>query len=500
MTPPEGRRPTVAYLSFSTGEFDARSFRMARSAIAAGYAVTVYSRWHAGQAPVEEKEGYRLVRAPFSWRLIVPGLRGPARRKIAHEMAAAGRAYAKGDGSPQLRQSLAGAAPAGTGAVAAAPGAGAAGDAPARRRSLVERAARYPFRIARRTYRRVVRRLVAWRRILLIFPIRPLAWATALDDIAEPADIWHGMWAGSLPALERMRRRHGGHTIYDSRDVYMLSREFSRLGWPLRPLLAAIERHWAQRADRILTVNEPYADLLVKQLRVRRPPVVMNCPEAWTPPVPAPDRIRDALGIPPATRIALYQGQLTTERGIEQAMDAILEVDGAVLVLLGFGDLEARFRARASAPPYEGRVMVLPAVTPDELLPWTASADAMVMAIQPTTVNHRFTTPQKLFEAIATGVPVVASDLPGMAAIVNESGVGELCDPTSPASIAGAMRRILDQPAEAAAAQRARILGVAHERYNWDAQLSTLFALYGDLAPAPTIRVPVAVGASRVGP
>ena len=91
-----------------------------------------------------------------------------------------------------------------------------------------------------------------------------------------------------------------------------------------------------------------------------------------------------------------------------------------------------------------GRVFVLPAVTPGELLDWTASADVMVMAIQPTTVNHRFTTPQKLFEAIAAGVPVVASDLPGMAPIVRESGVGELCDPTVPVSIAAAIRRIVE--------------------------------------------------------
>ena len=96
LTPPQtaGRRPRIAYLSFSTGEYDARTFRMARSALDAGYDVVMYSRWHAGQPPVEELDGYRLVRAPFSWRLIVPGLRGPARRKIRREMAEAARVHA----------------------------------------------------------------------------------------------------------------------------------------------------------------------------------------------------------------------------------------------------------------------------------------------------------------------------------------------------------------------------------------------------------------------
>jgi hypothetical protein len=64
----------------------------------------------------------------------------------------------------------------------------------------------------------------------------------------------------------------------------------------------------------------------------------------------------------------------------------------------------------AESPLYGGRVLMLAAVTPAELLPWTASADVSVIAIQPTTVNHRHTTPQKLFESIANGVPVVASE------------------------------------------------------------------------------------------
>jgi glycogen synthase len=494
------RRPRIAYLSFSSGEYDARSFRMARSAIDAGYEVTIYARWHAGQPPVEEHDGYRLIRAPYSWRLAVPILRGPARRKIRREMAAAARVHAARSrdaagpsqvGGRSVAKTSLDSTPAPFTAtdVVPPPAVSHGTGQPPARRSLPERIVRYPFRVARRVWRRAVRTVRTWRRVVQIFPLRPIAWARSLDEYAEPADIWHGMWAGSLPALERMRDRHGGRTIYDSRDVYMQSREFSRLGWPVRPALAALERRWAKQADRVLTVNEPYADLLATQLEVPRPPIVMNCPAVWTPPTPAPDLIRAATGIPPGTPIALYQGQLMSERGIEQAMDAILEIPNAVLVLLGYGDWAEKLKAQSEAPPFRGRVILVPAVTPAELIDWTASSDVMVMAIQPTTINHRFTTPQKLFEAIAAGVPVVASDLPGMATIVNGSGVGELCDPTSPASIAAAIRRVIERPPEARAALRAHVRTVARERYNWDAQLSTLFGMYGELAPPPVPRV-----------
>jgi glycosyltransferase involved in cell wall biosynthesis len=263
----------------------------------------------------------------------------------------------------------------------------------------------------------------------------------------------------------------------------MRSRQFARLGRPGRDILEWVERRWARRVDQVLTVNESYAGLLEEQLRVTRPTVVMNCREIWTPPSPRPDLIREALGLPQATAVVLYQGILTIERGIEEAMDAILEVPSAVLVLMGFGILEKTLAAEVSSPPYAGRVFLLPPVPPDELLVWSASADALVMAIQPTTLNHRYTTPQKLFESLAAGTPMIASDLPGMASIVRETRAGVLCDPTSPASIASAISAVVTAAPDEREALRARGLAAAHDRYNWEAQLETLFGVYRELLP-----------------
>jgi glycosyltransferase involved in cell wall biosynthesis len=336
---------------------------------------------------------------------------------------------------------------------------------------------------------RIPRRLVArarrpfgrlWRR-LVMFPLGARAWAVALESVAEPADIWHGMWAGSLPALIRLRTRHGGRAIYDSRDIFMESREWARLRRPLRTILQRLERRWAQDVDVVLTVNESYARILEQLLGVPRPRVVMNCQPRWTPPNPAPDLIRKALGLGPEVGIVLYQGRLMSDRGIEQSMDAILEVPNAVLVLLGFGAWERRLAEQIAAPPYAGRVYLLPAVPPDQLLAWTASADVSVMAIQPSSLNHRWTTPQKLFESITAGTPVVASDLPGMAEIVSPSRTGLLVDPTDPADIAAKIREIIDAPPADRLALRARVIQAGSERFTWEAQVLTLLELYGQL-------------------
>ena len=102
----------------------------------------------------------------------------------------------------------------------------------------------------------------------------PLGWADSLERVAEPADIWHGMWAGSLPALVRLRRRHGGRAIYDSRDVFMASQGWAGLPWPVRSFLRFLERRWAREADRVVTVNAAYARILSESLGVPTPVVV----------------------------------------------------------------------------------------------------------------------------------------------------------------------------------------------------------------------------------
>ena len=469
MPQPHPSTPTaptrLAILSYSSAEFDARTQRIARSAVEAGWQVTVYARSEPGLPESVEVAGYRIVRVPTDINLAIPGLRWRGRRRLA------ARRMARGGGRST-------ATPGTETTAMPRPPKGPVGRLPKALRGTILS----PFLRGLKTG---TYRLLARRHWMVVFPLRPIAWAVALEDAVEPADLWHGMWAGSLPALGRLRRKHGGRTIYDSRDIYLHSREFDKMDPVRRTLLQRIERRWARAADTVITVNDAYADILARTLRVARPAVVMNCPARWIRPDPPPDRIRAALGLPATTAIALYQGNLITERGIEQAMDAILEVPGAALVLLGYGSLREKLASLAGQPPYAGRVFVLPPVPPSELLDWTASSDVMVMAIQPTTLNHRFTTPQKLFEALAAGVPVVASDLPGMADIVKATQAGVVCDPTSPASIAAAIREVLQQPAADLAAMRERARRAADETYNWDRQATALFEVYARVLGRP---------------
>jgi glycosyltransferase involved in cell wall biosynthesis len=214
------------------------------------------------------------------------------------------------------------------------------------------------------------------------------------------------------------------------------------------------------------------------------PLIVLNCSYRYEP-ARAPDRrFQRLLGLSDGTFVVLYQGGLSPERGIEQLIEAMREVPDAALVLMGYGSIRERLQGLATDPDLGGRVRFAPAVPPDELLDWIAASDVVAMPIQPSTLNHRLTTPNKLFEAMAAGVPVVASDLPGMAPIVRETGAGVLVDPTDPSAIAAAIRRLLGDPRERTA-MADRALAAAHESYNWERQAAILFQEYGRLTGRP---------------
>lgn len=174
----------------------------------------------------------------------------------------------------------------------------------------------------------------------------------------------------------------------------------------------------------------------------------------------------------------LYQGNFFPHHGIEQLVQAIGEVPRAVLVLMGDGPLETELRAASERPGTGDRVRVIQAIAPEELLPWVASADVVAVPIQPSTLNHRLTTPNKLFEAMAAGVPVVASDLPGIAPIVREAHSGVLVDATDPYNLAAALREVLDAPAAVMLDYRESAMRAAHELYNWESQLDRLLREY----------------------
>lgn len=316
-------------------------------------------------------------------------------------------------------------------------------------------------------------------------------WRTLAREL-PPADLYHA--CGSLTvaaALDaRARDRRAGRrslVVYDSIDIVTESNSLLGFPGPIRRWLAWREGRWARASDAVTTVNDPFADRLETRLRLaQRPVVVPNYPEPRSATSDRPDLIRRALGLPAATRIVLFQGRLGPNLGLDESAEAILRVPDAALVLLGFGRWFERCRARDSDPRFVGRHFTLPAVQPDELISWTASADVALIPLPAISYNQRYTTPNKFLEAVAAGTPIVLGpDLPTMEALLRADDLGRVASSLVPDALGSAIAAILDRPAGERGEWRARIEAIGRERFSWPTAAAAYRELVRRLASTP---------------
>jgi glycosyltransferase involved in cell wall biosynthesis len=125
------------------------------------------------------------------------------------------------------------------------------------------------------------------------------------------------------------------------------------------------------------------------------------------------------------------------------------------------------------------RVHVLPPVPEREVVGYAASADVGVSPAIPASLNDAYSLPNKLFQYMAGGIPVVASDFPHLRDIVSGSGAGLNVDARRPDHIAAALRQVLEDR-EAAAVMGRRAREAVLDRYNWQAAAKELLAVYAD--------------------
>lgn len=314
-------------------------------------------------------------------------------------------------------------------------------------------------------------------------------WAAAVVRAAPETDVFQTQALPALPVVHSAARRVGGRFVYDFADYQTEAARLARLPRMLRAFVRRRELGWAREAAGLFAVTEPMADLVAQRFNVERPGVLLNCPPSWradeaTPPVSS--RLRAALGLPPGRLIVLHHGQFKPGRGIEELLaaadDPALRALDPAIVLLGYGRLRPVLEAAARQRP--GRVYILPGVSPEGLLDWVASADVCYLGVPPVTLNQRLTIPNKLFESLMAGVPVVAAAGTGQALVVEREGVGQTVDIADPAALARALHTLLAMPQAERAALRQHCRTLALTRYNWEARSAPLVTLYGRLAAA----------------
>ena len=346
------------------------------------------------------------------------------------------------------------------------------------------------------------------RRVLgvLRWPLPARAWTEGLRRALPPADLYHACGIAALVAATELARearspgsrarpgkagrdpeRRAGRVVYDVIDLFLEGNAYATMPGPLKRLYERRELALVRRADGIVTVNEALAAELRRRWALAPEPIVVrNCPP-WAPPAEArPDDLRRAAGLPSTTRLVLFLGILGANRGLLESGEAVLRLSDAAFVAMGFGPWYERMRALDADPRFAGRHVTLPPVHPDEVPRWAAGADAALIAVPGDSLNQRLSTPNKFWESLAAGVPlVVGRDLAVMRGIVERHDLGAVADPADPEDLARALREVLDASPEGRASRRARALALHRDTYRWDVQVRPLLALVARLVPGP---------------
>ncbi len=269
-----------------------------------------------------------------------------------------------------------------------------------------------------------------------------------------------------LPAGILAARAHGASLIYDAHEFYP-SQPFTK---GASQSLEELERSIIGHADVLVTVNDSIADLMAMKYQCQRPVTVLNCPSKRHQPVLRREDspLRAFVGATANQRVLLYQGNLAGSRNLEELVDGMAHVTNPDVLLAFMGKNSAvgeALRERAAQLGLLGsRIHFIPEKSAAELLSWTVGADAGIIPYPHSDMNTWLVSPNKLYEFLAAGLPILASHGPELRRFVGDLGVGINAHLATPQDFAQAIDGFFSRSIEGF---RARATEVS-QRFTWE--------------------------------
>lgn len=177
-----------------------------------------------------------------------------------------------------------------------------------------------------------------------------------------------------------------------------------------------------------------------------------------------------------------YVGGVSLIRGITEMVAALDLLDEEVVLEIAGDFSEQPTRDRVVALPGFRRVRELGFLSREEVRSLFSRSRAGIVTFLPVP-NHVDAQPNKMFEYMSAGLPVIASDFPLWREIIEGNNCGICVQVDDPKSIAHAIEQLTDQP-EWAAKLGANGRKAVVEKYNWGREEKVLLNLYNDLASA----------------
>ena len=292
--------------------------------------------------------------------------------------------------------------------------------------------------------------------------------------VSSGADVFHSHDLNTLRIGARCKEATGKKLVYDSHE---LQTERNRMSDHARRAAIKEEGRLLPSVDAMIVASPSWIEWN-QRLYGRLPDLtvtLLNVPEPTT--IDPTKNLRTELEIPDGQAVVIYQGSIQENRGIEPAIDAVDSLEMTTLIIIGYGYHRPALEMMVKDRGLEDKVRFFGPVPNDELVSYSASADVGLANIVNSSVSYHTSLPNKLFEYVMAGIPVVGSDSPEIGRVIKEQHVGEVCDADDPVALASALRDVLDDPTRYRTA-----IEKTSQRYNWEVEQETLINLYSRLA------------------
>jgi glycosyltransferase involved in cell wall biosynthesis len=261
--------------------------------------------------------------------------------------------------------------------------------------------------------------------------------------------------------------------FYDTHEYFTEVPELAHA--PLKKKMwQLIEEIIFPRLQQVYTVNSSIAEVYQKKYQVKVS-VVRNLPVKLA----IQPAQRSTLGLPEQRRIVILQGAgINIHRGAEELLEALVQIENVLLLVVGNGDVIDVLKRRAAKADLNGKVKFIPKLPYAQMMQYTQVADAGVSLDKDISLNYRYSLPNKLFDYVQAGIPVLASDLPEIKRIFSQYRIGEITASHAPEAIAEKLNYLFTHAVEYKAG-----IESARRELTWEKEIAVLQEIYAAIIP-----------------